>query len=93
MPPLDNCFNQSIYRPRLSCELTREQYTKLQSILPHGFQKPLYQCLTDGVLEIYDKSGLEGLSAIVAKYISAQRVCELGIERTERSEVSDGHHL
>lgn len=87
MPSLSNdLLSQSVYRPRLSCELTQAQYTRLQSILPHGFQKPLYQCLTDGILEIYDKSGLEGLSAIVAKYIGAQRVCELGIERAERSE-------
>ena len=80
MPPGD----PPPYRPRLSCELTQDSYNKLQSILPHGFQKPLFQCLTDGIIELYEKGGLEGISAIVARYVSASRVCELGVERAGR---------
>ena len=70
------------YRPRLSVELSEESFNKLQRILPHGWRKPLFQALVDGVLSLYDKGGIAAVSAIITKHIDAMQVTESGVQRS-----------
>lgn len=78
-----------MYRPRLSTELTPTQHSKLLKILPFGMQKPLFQILVNGVLEIYEKGGVEALGLIAAEYISITHVVELGIHHTREAQVKE----
>lgn len=68
----------SDYRPRLSAELTHEQADALFSILPHGWQKPLFQTIVDGIIELHARGGIEAIGAIVSKTISVEQVISLG---------------
>lgn len=70
----------SDYRPRLSAELTPESATKLFAILPHGWQKPLFQTLVHGIIELYDKEGINAISAIVTGAINVELVAKFGLE-------------
>lgn len=73
--------NESDYRPRLSVELTQETFNQLQQILPHGWRRPLFQALVDGVLELYKRGGMEAVSLIIAKHISTSQVVEVGVKK------------
>ncbi len=71
----------SNYRPRLSAELTPEQAKELIQILPHGWQKPLFQVLVDGVISIYKQGGLPALGAIISKAITLDQVARAGLSK------------
>jgi hypothetical protein len=77
----------SDYRPRLAAELTPEQHSKLLQILPHGMQKPLFQALVSGVLELYDKGGLPAIGAIVTGHISITQIVSMGFSRSRKSQI------
>lgn len=72
---------ESDYRPRLSVELSEDSFNKLQRILPHGWRKPLFQALVDGVLKLYDKGGITAVSAIITGHIDSMQVTGAGIKR------------
>jgi hypothetical protein len=69
----------SDYRPRLSTELTPESYQRLSAILPHGWQKPLFQALVNGVITLYDKGGVHALGAIISNHIELELVAKNGL--------------
>jgi len=72
----------SNYRPRLSAELTQEQAARLFEILPRGWQKPIFQTLVNGLIELYDRGGISALGAIASKAVSIEHVVNLGHSRT-----------
>ena len=72
-------MSSSNYRPRLSADLRPDQAARLVEILPHGWQKPIFQAIVDGLIALYDKGGHEALSAIMAKHISVRQVVEAGV--------------
>ncbi len=78
-----------MHRPRLSAELTPTQHSKLLRILPFGLQKPLFQTLVNGVIEIYERGGVEALGAITTQYISITHVVELGLLHTKEMQVKE----
>lgn len=75
------------YRPRLAAELTPEQHQKLLQILPHGMQKPLFQAIVQGVLDLYDKGGLPAIGAIVSNHIGITQVVTCGLSRSRTSQI------
>lgn len=78
------------YRPRLSTELTQESYQRLSAILPHGWQKPLFQALVNGVITLYNKGGLPALGAIVSGHLEIDAIAREG--REGREEVDHGNN-
>lgn len=75
------------YRPRLAAELTPEQHQKLLQILPHGMQKPLFQAIVQGILDLYDKGGLPAIGAIVSNHIGITQVVTCGLSRSRNSQI------
>lgn len=69
------------YRPRLSAELTPESAKRLREILPHSYQRPLFQALVDGVIALYDRGGLEAIAVITAKHIEITSIVDIGLEQ------------
>jgi hypothetical protein len=67
------------YRPRINAEVTPEQYAKFQELLPFGWQKPLMQCLIDGVIALHERGGLPALSALIAGHIEIEKLTDLSI--------------
>jgi hypothetical protein len=57
-------------RHRLSAEISEEQARVLQQILPHGFQKILFQSLVDIVIDVHSKHGLAGLYILASGEMS-----------------------
>jgi len=77
----------NMYRPRLSTELTPTQHTHLLNILPFGLQKPLFQTLVNGVIELYERGGVEAIGAIASQYISITHIVEMGLLHTKREQI------
>ena len=71
----------SDYRPRLSAELTHAQADALFSILPHGWQKPLFQTIVDGIIELHARGGIQAVGAIVSKTVSIEQIIRLADEK------------
>jgi len=79
--------NTNDYRPRLAAEIRPDQADRLKEILPHGLQKPLMQAIVDGIIELYDKGGLEALAAISTKYISLTQISTLGLSSNREKQI------
>lgn len=72
----------SDYRPRLSTELTLESYRELSKILPHGWQKPLFQALVNGVITLYTKGGIPAIAAIISGHIELEAIAQDSLNDT-----------
>jgi hypothetical protein len=53
------------YRPRLSVELTDEQYNKLSKFVPWGLQKHIFSAIVDDLLDIMEKGDAERVIAAI----------------------------
>ena len=73
------------YRPRLAAEITQEQKRQLDMILPHGMQKPLFQAIVQGIIELYSRGGLPAIGAIISNHLSITQIVHAG-ERLSKSE-------
>jgi hypothetical protein len=90
------------HRPRIAAEITPQQYRRLSLILPHGMQKPLFQAVVQGIIELYDKGGLPALGAIISNHISITQISLIGEGLSKRERIQalkeelrrleDGHH-
>jgi hypothetical protein len=54
------------YVPRLSIDLTEEQYFALQDMLPFGTKKEVFSMLVDDLIRIVGKHGAVALGAILS---------------------------
>jgi len=72
--------NDPSWRPRISVEITPESYNKMQKILPHGWQRPLFQALTNGIIELYARGGIDAIAAIVAGHIKTEQIAQVGFK-------------
>ena len=55
------------YRPRLSVEITEEQYLALQKYLDFGMQKRVFSIIVDDVIRMFEKYGRHFLAAVILK--------------------------
>ena len=78
----------SEYRHRLAAEITPEQYRRLSAILPHGMQKPLFQALVQGVLELHSRGGLPALAAITSNHIELSQIAQVGAGLTRKDRIA-----
>ena len=56
-------------RPRLSIELTPEQYKKLSNLIPWGQQRAIISTIVDELISIIEKHGQLAIGAILAKKV------------------------
>jgi len=65
----------SDYRPRLSIELSPDQYKALQEALPWGTMRPLFSAIVDDII-IISKAGMSErlVAAIVAGLVKPREV-------------------
>jgi predicted CopG family antitoxin len=66
----------SEWRPRLSIEITKDQYLKLQNLVPWGVKGALFSELVDGVIELLEKEGEVVIAAILSKQLKAKDILE-----------------
>lgn len=58
------------YRPRLNITLTQKQFNDIQEKLPWGFRSSIYGALTDQLITLIDKHGVDTvLGCILTKQI------------------------
>lgn len=63
------------YRPRLTIEITDEQYRKLSSILPWGTQRALFSSIINDIIDIAEQGrGTQLVEAIVAGLLKPSEV-------------------
>jgi len=63
------------YRPRLSIELSPDQYKALQESLPWGAMRPLFSAIVDDIIDISKAGMVERLvAAIVAGLVKPREV-------------------
>lgn len=53
------------WRPRLSIDLTEEQYKRMQKNFPWGTRQPLFSVLVDEVNSMVEKYGVVALGALL----------------------------
>ena len=81
-----------VYRPRLSVELTPEQYQKLSNLMPWGIQRHIFAAIVDDLIDLVESQGEMALAAILAKSISPREsisVLAAGA-RAAKKETTDG---
>lgn len=86
MPPNDYNGLEG-YRSRLSTELTPELSHFISQVLPHGWQKPLIHSILNGVLELYQRGGIEAVGAVVSRHISLSTIIEIGFNHTKNTQI------
>lgn len=63
------------YRPRLSIEITEEQFFRKQKLIPYyGLQKVLFSVLLDEILDVIEQNGLEFIGPIMNKQINLKEI-------------------
>ena len=64
------------WRPRLSVEITKEQYLKLQNLIPWGVKGALFSALIDSTIELLEREGEVVIAAILSKQLKAKDILE-----------------
>jgi len=67
------------WRPRLSIDLTEEQYLKLQKIIPWGMRKIIYRKFTDALIKSVEDNGQRVLGAFLSGDVSHEDI--MGVKR------------
>jgi hypothetical protein len=68
------------YKPRLSVEIPEESLLALRSHLPIGFQKTIYNLITDDLILLLNKFGAnQVMAAFCAKDITLEKMCRLKV--------------
>ncbi len=58
------------YKPRLSIEITEEQFFRKQKLMPfYGIQKALFGIILDEVLDIIEQRGLDFIGPLLEKRV------------------------
>lgn len=70
-------------RPRLSIEITPEQYKRLNKLIPWGQQRAVYSALTDELISILEKHGPLAIGAILAGKVKFLSIVEAMEKRGE----------
>lgn len=59
----------SLYRPRLSIEISRHQADRLRELIPHGLKNPLFCAIVDDVIALLDEFGAQVLLVVIDRKI------------------------
>ena len=63
------------YKPRLSIEITEEQFIRKQKLIPfYGLQKVLFSTLLDEILNVIEKNGLDFIGPLLNKQVGLSEI-------------------
>ena len=63
------------YTPRLSIELTEDQYKKMQLYFPHGTKKVVFSLIIDQLISLIEKHGAGNvLGAFIEKQVEIDKL-------------------
>lgn len=60
------------WHPRLSVEITEQQYRDLERLIPWGNKKKVFGVIVDDVIRHLEKHGEKFLAAVLHKYIKLE---------------------
>ena len=76
----------SEYRPRLSVDITDEQYRKLTKHLDYGQRKAIFGVILEDLFRLFDKHGSAKIIGLfITRSITLKEVCKLG--RTNEADI------
>ena len=64
----------SKYTPRLSVEITDEQYNKLKQLIPWGVKNTLFSIIIDEVIELIEEHGTVVIAGLLNKKLTVQNL-------------------
>ena len=76
------------YKPRLSIELSREQFDKLQSLIPWGQKRQIFSPIVDDIIRLTEEHGQTFLAALIARAINLEDFSNLNL----KGGIKDDHH-
>jgi len=59
------------YRPRLSVDLTEEQYNRLSALIPWGLKQKLFSTIVDDLITVIEKHGNSAVAAIIGRAVKS----------------------
>ena len=66
--------------PRLTIELTEEQYNKLLKLVPWGIKRKLFSVVIDDIIRLLETHGQKFLAAVLTKSIKLEEYSSLKID-------------
>lgn len=60
-------MSEKLYRPRLSIEITEEQYSKMNKVIPWGVRSRLFSVIIDDLVHIIEIHGEMAIAAIISR--------------------------
>jgi len=70
-----------VYKPRLTVQITEQQFDGLRKHLEFGMQKLLFGVIIDDLLELFERYGPEKvIGALVEKAISLKDISKLDLK-------------
>lgn len=55
------------YRPRLTIEISQDQYDKLRELLRRGNMRPVFLAIIDSLIELLEQHGEIAVAAIISR--------------------------
>ena len=72
------------YRPRLSIEISEEQQSSLQRLIPWGLKNQVFSTIIDQLVPLLERKGSEVLALILTN--------DLTVEHLLKEKLKDGKH-
>jgi len=67
-------MTESEWRPRLSIEITEEQFLSLQQLIPHGLRKAIFSCIIDDLIIMLKTDPSFIVGAILARELKLDKI-------------------
>lgn len=64
------------YKPRLTIEISEEQFFRKQRLMPYGVQRVVFCILLDEILDLIEKHGVQALAPVLNKSLKLTEVLE-----------------
>lgn len=65
------------WSPRLTLELTEEQYNKLLKLIPWGIKRKLFSVIIDDIIRLIENHGQKFIAAILTRSIKLEEYTHL----------------
>ena len=69
------------WSPRLTVEVTEEQYKKLSRLIPWGIKRQLFSVIIDDIIRLLGTHGQEFLAAVLSKSIKLEEYSSIKIDK------------
>jgi len=79
----------SEYRPRLSIEISDEQFSKLSELIPWGLKNYLFRVIIDDLINVLEKHGSNALAAIIDHKVKLEHYTR--INNASSNSVAESH--